>query len=398
MDQTLDPQVQQLTQAIAMQEGGGKLLGYNNPSGDEPNAPTGTAGGRYQFTADTWKNYAGQVLGDANAPMTPDNQNQVAYTKLKQWKDSGKTWAQMASMWNAGENAPDAWKPGTQQKVGDTPDYVKNVQKYAQQIASGQPNQSTQGGVQGYAPPVAQGQQQSGGNVPGYAPPTPPVQTPDTSQGGTTGGALVQPESLWQKAGDVAKGVGNFLFPAVGDVSNLIQGKNTKTPLQIAGDVGLSALPFIPGLGEVGMGAKAAEAGVEGAGALAEGGGLLSKIAGLPAAVKGAGVGYGAGVASNLSQGQGLGQAFMPNAATIGGAVLGGAAPLLLKGASALGTKFSGIDPQVQTELTRMGSQANPEDVNLYDKYISATKAHASDLTAKSPLTMAADNLDNAAL
>lgn len=132
-----------LTQAIAMQEGGGKLLPYTNISGDEPNAPKGTAGGRYQYTANTWKNYAGEVLGDANAPMTDSNQNQVTYTMLKKWLDAGRTPAQAASMWNAGQGEPDAWtgkfSNGSPSKTNkfDVPDYVKNVQKYAQQIAAG---------------------------------------------------------------------------------------------------------------------------------------------------------------------------------------------------------------------------------------------------------------------
>jgi len=95
----------------------------------------------------TWKAYAGQVLGDSNAPMTPENQNKVAYTKIDSWLKSGYTPAQAASMWNAGEHAPNAWKKGTVQKVGNTPLYVKNVQKYAQELSTGlprsvQPNQA----------------------------------------------------------------------------------------------------------------------------------------------------------------------------------------------------------------------------------------------------------------
>lgn len=341
--ENLDPTAQTLTQAIAMQEGGGKLLPYTAPSGDMPNAPTGTAGGRYQFTAPTWQNYAGQVLGNPNAPMTPENQNQVAYTKIKSWLDSGKTPAEAASMWNAGEGAPDAWKPGTVQKVGNTPQYVRNVQKYAQQLSGGMqqaPSQTDVGAnISGYTPPTPPGQQspQQSGSVNGYAPPTPPP--PSTSTG-----TPAAPENLWQKAGDVTSGIGNFLFPAVGDVSNLIQGKNTKTPLQIAGDVGLSALPFIPGLGEVADTARAGEA-------VAEGGGLLSKLAGLPVAVKGAGVGYGAGVAANLSQGQELGQAFMPNAANIGGALTGGIA--------------SAVIPKLLAPITRNFTESGAIDATI---------------------------------
>ena len=369
----LDPELQTFTKAIAMQEGGGKILSYTAPSGDEPNAPQGTAGGRYQFTANTWKAYAGEVLKDPNAPMTPENQNQVAYTKMKQWKDAGKTYAQMASMWNAGEGAPDSWKPGTVQKHGNTPQYTQNVQKYAQQLSQ---NTTPQGN--GYVQPPA--------------PTTPP---PDTTNGNTDI-TNNQPENLWQKAGDVAKGVGNFLFPVVGDVYHDIKGDSKKTFLQQAGDTALSALPFIPGLGEVGEGARAGEVALEGGADIAKSSGLLGKLTGSTIA-KGAGVGYGAGVASNLSQGQGLGQSFLPNVNTIGGATLGGLAPIALKGLGNFATRISGIDPQVYTELSKMGVEANPQDAKLYDQYINATKAHATNLRATSPLTMAANNLDTAA-
>jgi hypothetical protein len=368
----LDPELQTFVKGIAMQEGGGKILPYTAPNGDEPNASQGTAGGRYQFTANTWKAYAGEVLNDPNAPMTPENQNQVAYTKMKQWKDSGKTYAQMASMWNAGEGSPDSWKPGTIQKTGDTPTYVKNVQKYAQQLSQ---NTTPQGN--------------------GYVQPPAPTTSPDTTNGNTDT-TNAQPENLWQKAGDVAKGVGNFLFPIVGDVYNDVTGKSKKTFLQQAGDTALSALPFIPGLGEAGEGARAGEVALEGGADLAKSSGILGKLTGSTIA-KGAGVGYGAGVASNLSQGKGLGESFLPNANTIGGAALGGLTPLALKGLGNIATKISGIDPQVYTELSNMGVEANPQDAKLYDQYINATKAHATNLRATSPLTMAANNLDTAA-
>ncbi len=148
--QGLDPNAYILTKAIAMQEGGGKILSPDHPSGDFPNAAPGTAGGPYQFTPDTWKANAAEVLKDPNAPMTAENQNKVAYTKVKSWLDSGKTPAQVASMWNAGPGAPDAWKPGTVQKNGNTPLYAKNVQKYAEQLYS------QSGAPQGGAQPAAQ--------------------------------------------------------------------------------------------------------------------------------------------------------------------------------------------------------------------------------------------------
>lgn len=372
MENNIDPVAQTLTHAIAMQEGGGKLLDYTHPSGDMPNAPAGTAGGRYQFMPNTWKAYAGEVLKDPNAPMTPENQNKVAYTKIKGFLDSGKTPAQAASMWNAGEGAPDAWKPGTVQKVGDTPTYVKNVQKYAQQLSSAPTQQNVSANITPPAQTVTPAAQ--GKNSIGYTPPAPPsldtnVPPPE------------EPKSFMQKAGDVIGSVGNFLFPAVGDVSNLMQGKNTKTPLQIAGDVGLSVLPFIPGLGEVGL-----------AGKVAEGAGLATKIAASPVA-RGALAGYGAGVSSNLAEGQNVGEALTPNLSNIGGAVLGGAAPIAMKGLGELTQKFAGISPQMANDLRAVGAG----DTEGFQKYMDAAAQRTKTSMAPSAVNVAASAADTAA-
>lgn len=110
------------------------------------------------------------------------------------------------------------------------------------------------------------------------------------------------------------------IFPIVPDLRADLQGASAgapqKTGLQQVGDAALSALPFIPGLGEAGAVAK---------------GGMLAKLAANPVA-RNAAIGYGSGVAANLSQGQGAGQALMPNINTVGGAVVGGGTAGLLKG------------------------------------------------------------------
>lgn len=64
---------------------------------------------RYQYTTGTWKGVAQKYLGDANAPLTAKNEDQVTYMRVKDWKDAGKTPKQIASMWNAGEGEPDAY-------------------------------------------------------------------------------------------------------------------------------------------------------------------------------------------------------------------------------------------------------------------------------------------------
>jgi hypothetical protein len=100
MDGPNDIDALNLTKAIRQQESGGDF------------ERTGKSGefGAYQFTPPTWKAYAKDVLGDENAEMTPENQNKVAYTKIKGWKDKGYNVGQIASMWNAGEGRPDAYK------------------------------------------------------------------------------------------------------------------------------------------------------------------------------------------------------------------------------------------------------------------------------------------------
>ncbi len=119
----MDNDVINLAKAIRQTESGGNF----DAVGDN-----GTSHGAYQWQANTWKAHAKQALGDENAPMTPSNQNAVAYTVLKSWKDEGLNPAQAAARWNSGSDK------GWENKVGDTvingktihydvPKYVKSV-------------------------------------------------------------------------------------------------------------------------------------------------------------------------------------------------------------------------------------------------------------------------------
>lgn len=137
-----DIEAQNLAKAIRQRESGGNF----NAVGD-----AGTSHGGYQFQKNTWKQYAKEVLGDENAEMTPQNQNAVAYGKIKKWKDGGKSAAEIAAMWNAGENIGDRWmtnkgKTTINGKVltYDTPQYVKDVTDLYQQFKSQTPQQTTQ--------------------------------------------------------------------------------------------------------------------------------------------------------------------------------------------------------------------------------------------------------------
>ncbi len=118
------------------------------------------------------------------------------------------------------------------------------------------------------------------------------------------------------------------------------------------------------------------------------GGGVISS------ALKGAGLGYLSGAGQQLSQGQTAGQAFTPNAANIGGAVGGGALAGVATGIGSLARELSGLSPEIQNAL-REGT-ITPEEKAAYEAAAKA-RAGVGGLRAPSPLTLAADQVDNAA-
>lgn len=176
-------------------------------------------------------------------------------------------------------------------------------------------------------------------------------------------GSMPAPKSLGQEVLGGVEGIGNALFPAVKDVYNDVTGQNTgankKTFLQQAGDTALSALPFIPGLGEFGEGARAADLGVDAATQAAKVGGEIAAKA-APAAVNAAptlgskvipgilnspvarsvAMGYGSDVGSNLSQGKTGADAFTPGLGTLTGGVLGVGSKALAGGGTGAASKL----------------------------------------------------------
>ena len=138
---SLDPDVKNLAIAIRQTESGGDFKAQGK-SGEY---------GAYQFTEPTWKSYTQKHLGK-QIPLkesTPEQQNEVAYKQLKEWKDKGLNVGQIASMWNAGEGEPDAYTgkfsngaPSTgvnKYKVKfDVPAYAKSVATAYQKIKGGQ--------------------------------------------------------------------------------------------------------------------------------------------------------------------------------------------------------------------------------------------------------------------
>lgn len=120
-----------VTKALAYQENGGK------PNLEQLSAgKTGEMKSIFQFLPTTWKGYAQDILGDANAPATPENELKVTLGKVGNWIDEGKTAGQIASIWNSGnENRyKQNWKGINNGVAYDTPKYAQNVINYAKKF------------------------------------------------------------------------------------------------------------------------------------------------------------------------------------------------------------------------------------------------------------------------
>lgn len=59
--------------------------------------------GAYQFMPATWKSWAGQYLGNANAPQTPENQDKVAVSRITDLVNQGYSPREIALIWNGGQ-------------------------------------------------------------------------------------------------------------------------------------------------------------------------------------------------------------------------------------------------------------------------------------------------------
>lgn len=130
---SLDPQAVNLAKAIRQTESGGNFQARGK-SGEY---------GAYQFTKPTWDAYAKKH--GINVPLeqaTPEQQNEVAYKQIKEWKDQGMNVGQIASMWNSGK--PDAYLDQNYRGVNkmgvtyDVPAYAKSVATAYQALKSGQ--------------------------------------------------------------------------------------------------------------------------------------------------------------------------------------------------------------------------------------------------------------------
>lgn len=269
-----DPGVVKVMQAIKNVE---------TPGAKDPYTAVGDSGeshGAYQFNKNNYKNWASQYGLDPN-DFSPAAQNKVAYARIKDLKDQGLQPEEIAAKWNGAKR-----DPATGKLTYINPQYGV---KFRNALLGNQTQQPSQ-------PNISASQEE-----PAAHPPQPEDQ-----------------ESVLHKLID-------FAFPIVNDFSG--EGAK-KTALQKLGDAGLSALWFVPGVGE------GAEAAIRGAGLVGKGveAARTAKIAGQ--AIGGAATGYGADVSSNLSQGKTGKEAFTPGFGTATGGVLGGAL-------GKLGTKYS---------------------------------------------------------
>lgn len=85
--------------ALGQVESGGRYDAYNATSG---------AYGKYQIIPSSWAAWALEVLGDANAPKTPANQEAVARYKVHQaWHRYWESWRVVAYWWLTGRATRD---------------------------------------------------------------------------------------------------------------------------------------------------------------------------------------------------------------------------------------------------------------------------------------------------
>ena len=79
--------------ALGQVESGGSYTARNSTTG---------AYGRYQIIPSSWRAWAQEVLGNAYAPMTPENQDKVAAYKLHQTYHRVGSWPPVAYWWLTG--------------------------------------------------------------------------------------------------------------------------------------------------------------------------------------------------------------------------------------------------------------------------------------------------------
>lgn len=147
-----------------------KAIGYTEQGGkpDISRLQKGASGEMksvFQYMPNTWKQYAGEILGDPNAPMTPDSESFVTQKKVEGMLAKGMKPEQIFSVWNAGAGEPDAYtgkfsdgspsgnRTNPKGVKFDVPKYVNKAMGYLKQFQT--PVPSPQMGMQTSSPSSA---------------------------------------------------------------------------------------------------------------------------------------------------------------------------------------------------------------------------------------------------
>lgn len=328
MDTNLDPKVKNLVSAIGRAETG-------NPT-PQSYTQRGASGefGRYQFMPDTYKAYAKKYLGDENAQPTVENQNKIAYSFVKEKKDAGFNPAQIASMWNAGEGRPNAYKENfrgvnAQGVAYDTPAYAAKVSQYYNQLNSQIPQtpdiQQQRENLQAQGQPVSLDESRAkptfGGEIVRGLIKTPARLLTNEIQAAQllTGSPVTQPFS------------GKYL----GEVKPIGQEGSFGKRLKETAGAGLELGSYAVGGGEAKAGLEAAKAG----GLFTKG--LLKTLG--KGALEGAGIGALGGAGQALGENKDIGSTVK---STLGGALVGGVTGGVLGTVGGLIAKAKGITPE----------------------------------------------------
>lgn len=219
--QQLDPQAIALSKAIRDVESHGDF-NAKGKSGEW---------GAYQFMPDTWTAYAKEAgVNAAFGSASPDQQNEVAYRKIKQWKDQGRNVGEIASMWNAGPGKSNAYLEGN-----------KGVNSFGVEYDT-----------KAYAEKVAQAYQRMKGDVALGRRDAPVPQLGQQIQ--NKGFIASAGDSLAEAGGKVANAIGDTLSQKINPVSGLIRGAGGV--LGAVGDLTTDVLEHTPVVKDVYKGAE----------------------------------------------------------------------------------------------------------------------------------------------
>lgn len=317
----LDSDVVNLAKAIRQTESGGNF-NARGKSGEF---------GAYQYTPPTWDKYAKKHGVNVSLDQaTPEQQNEVTYKQIKEWKDGGYNPGQIASLWNSGK--PDAYLDKKYKGVNkygvtyDVPKYAESVATAYQQIKAGQ------------TPPADPQNPSSIAN-------TTPLSTPDKPKEGFFSGLL---SSVTDPISQLGGSILGMVTPGKQKDVEGITGNKVDTfgyrdgqelsGIDTAKQIGGNALQNV------------ATVGLGGTGAIGKATGILGKVA--AGAKVGATLGALQGGGTALNQGKGLGESL--GSATTGGTlgaitggVLGGVGGALSKLPERLTQgAFKGVDSE----------------------------------------------------